>query len=200
MNQLSGSLHAFRNRIESFAQKPYALGALFLIAFIESSLFPVPPDILLVALGISNPRRSFLYAGVCIAGSVSGAFLGYYVGYALFETVGSSILEFSGVSAEFQIVLDKFRQNAWLTLLVAGFTPVPFMVFTIAAGFKQTLDPVTLGLATLVGRTVRFFLVGAFLYFFGATMKEYIGRSLERVTLVLGVLFVAGIILFKWVF
>jgi len=184
--------------VESFAQKPHALWTLFLIAFVESSLFPIPPDVLLVALAVSNPRKSFLYATVCVAGSVSGAFLGYYIGYELFETIGSRILEFYGFSGQFQAVLDKFRENAWLTIFIAGFTPIPFMVFTIAAGFRHTIDLTTLGLASLVGRGVRFFLVGSILHFFGPKMKEYIHRYLGRLTLVFGVLFVAGILLVNW--
>ncbi len=198
MKRISEFLHDIKNWVEGFAQKPNALWALFLIAFVESSFFPIPPDVLLIALAVSNPRKSFLYATVCVVGSVSGAFLGYYIGYALFETVGSRILEFYGVSGQFQVVLDKFRENAWLTIFIAGFTPIPYKVFTIAAGFKETIDLVTLGLASLVGRGARFFLVGTLLYFFGPRMKEYIDKYLERLTLALGVLFVAGLLLVNW--
>jgi len=184
--------------VEGFARRPNALWALFAIAFIESSFFPIPPDVLLIALAIANPRRSFLYAAVCTAGSVSGAFLGYYIGYALYETVGFTILQFYGVADQFHVVLDKFRENAWLTIFIAGFTPIPFLVFTLAAGFRETIDLTTFFLAILLGRGVRFFLVGAALYIFGPTMKEYIDRYLERLTLVFGAMFVAGIVLVRW--
>jgi membrane protein YqaA with SNARE-associated domain len=198
LRKISELLHRVKDWVEGFAQRPNALWALFAIAFIESSFFPIPPDVLLIALAVANPRKSFLYAGVCTAGSVCGAFLGYYIGYAFYETIGFPILDFYGVADQFQTVLDKFRENAWLTIFVAGFTPIPYKVFTIAAGFKETIDLTTLGLASLVGRGARFFVVGGLLYLFGPKMKEYIDKYLERLTLVLGVLFIAGILLIRW--
>jgi len=194
---ISRILHRIKDWVEGFARKPNALWALFGIAFVESSFFPIPPDVLLIALSVTNPRRSFLYAAICMVGSVCGAFLGYYIGYALFETIGSAILDFYGISAQFQMVLDKYRENAWLTIFVAGFTPIPFKVFTIAAGFRQTIDLTTLALASFVGRGARFFLVGALLYFFGPKMKEYLDAHLEKLTLALTILFIAGILLVR---
>ena len=134
-----------------------------------------------------------------LPGSVTGAFLGYYIGYALYETVGVSMLQFYGVAGQVQVVLDNFRENVWLTIFIAGFTPIPFLVFTIAAGFRETIDLTTFFLASLVGRGVRFFLVGTALYIFGPTVKEYIDKYLERLTLVFGAMFVAGIVLFRWI-
>jgi len=177
---------------------PYATPALFAVAFAEASFFPIPPDVLLIALSVARPKRSFWYAAVCTAGSVTGAFLGYYIGYAFFETIGSRIVAFYGFTDQFQIVLDKYRENAWLAIFVAGFTPIPYKVFTIAAGFKETIDLTTLALASLVGRASRFFLVGGLLYLFGATMKEYLDKYLERLTLALGILFILGILTIKW--
>ncbi len=200
LKNISELLYRIKAWVEGFAKKPNALWALFLIAFVESSFFPIPPDVLLIALAVANPRRSFFYSAICTAGSVSGAFLGYYIGYAFYETIGSRIVELYGFSDQFQLILDKYRENAWLAIFVAGFTPIPFKVFTIAAGFKQTIDLVTLGLASLVGRGVRFFLVGALLFLFGPKMKEYIDKHLERLTVALGLLFVLGILTMKWLF
>ena len=184
--------------MESFARKPYALWALFFIAFVESSFFPIPPDVLLIALAVANPRKSFGYAAICTAGSVTGAFLGYYIGYEFFETIGSKIVDFYGFSSQFQAVLDKYRENAWSAIIIAGFTPIPYKVFTIAAGFKETIDLTTLALASFVGRALRFFLVGGLLFAFGPKMKEYLDLHLEKLTLALGVLFILGIITIKW--
>ena len=200
LKKISEILYRIKDWVEGFAKKPNALWALFFIAFVESSFFPIPPDVLLIALAVANPRRSFFYALICTAGSVTGAFLGYYIGYAFYETIGSRIVELYGFADQFQLVLDKYRENAWLAIFVAGFTPIPYKVFTIAAGFRQTIDLVTLGLASLVGRGVRFFLVGALLFLFGPKMKEYLDKHLERLTLALGLLFVLGILTIKWLF
>lgn len=198
MKKLSELLYKLKAWVESFAQKPYATWALFWIAFVESSFFPIPPDVLLIALSVTRPKRSFWYAAVCTAGSVSGAFLGYYIGYAFFETIGSRIVAFYGFTDQFQTVLDKYRENAWLSIFVAGFTPIPYKVFTIAAGFKETIDLTTLALASLLGRSSRFCLVGGMLYLFGPKMKEYLDKYLERLTLALGILFVLGILTIKF--
>ena len=200
MKKIIEFLHRLKNWVESFAQRPYALWALFFIAFVESSFFPIPPDVLLIALCVGNPRRSFVYALVCTAGSVAGAFLGYYIGYAFFETIGQKIVEFYGFHDQFERVLSLYRENAWTAILLAGFTPVPYKVFTIAAGFKETIDLGTLALASLIGRSMRFFLVGGLLHFFGPRMKYYLDTHLEKLTLALGVLFVLGILLIKLVF
>lgn len=198
MKKLSDLLYKLKAWVEGFAEKQYATWALFWIAFVESSFFPIPPDVLLIALSVARPKRSFWYAAVCTAGSVAGAFLGYYIGYAFFETIGSRIVAFYGFSDQFQTVLDKYRENAWLSIFVAGFTPIPYKVFTIAAGFKETIDLTTLALASLLGRSSRFFLVGCMLYLFGPKMKEYLDKYLERLTLALGILFVLGILTIKF--
>lgn len=199
MKKISEYLYRLKDWVESFAAKPYALWALFFIAFVESSFFPIPPDVLLIALCVANPRQSFKFALICTLGSVSGAFLGYYIGYAFFETVGSKIVAFYGMEEKFQMVLDKYRENAWTTIIVAGFTPIPYKVFTIAAGFKETIDLTTLALASLVGRASRFFLVGGLLFIFGPKMKEWLDKYLERMTIALAILFVAGIMIIRWV-
>jgi len=198
LKKISELLYRTKDWVESFAQKPYALWALFFIAFVESSFFPIPPDVLLIALAVANPKQSFKFAAICTAGSVSGAFLGYYIGYAFFESIGSRIVDFYGFSDKFQFVLDKYRENAWFAIIFAGFTPIPYKVFTIAAGFNETIDLGTLAFASLVGRASRFFLVGGLLFLFGPRIKEYMDRYLERLTLALGLLFILGIITVKW--
>lgn len=193
-------LYALKAWVEGFAAKAYATWALFIIAFVESSFFPIPPDVLLIALGVARPKRAFWYATVCTLGSVAGAFLGYYIGYAFFETIGQKIVDFYGFHDKFQFVLDKYRENAWTAIIVAGFTPIPYKVFTIAAGFNQTIDLLTLALASIVGRASRFMLVGGLLFYFGPKMKEYLDKYLERLTLALGLLFIIGILAVKYIF
>ena len=195
MNRVSAFLYALKARIESFAEKPYAEPALFAIAFVEASLVPLPPDILFLALAVARPRLSFRYATVCIAGSVAGAMAGYMLGAYLFEAAGEHLLGALGLGAQFSLVLRMYRDNAWTTLLLAGFTNIPFSVFTIAAGFRRTLDPMTLFLGALAGRAVRFYLLGLLLTLFGPVVKRLIDRYLPAVSFALVALFV-GLFLF----
>jgi membrane protein YqaA with SNARE-associated domain len=198
LKKIIALLYSLKHWVESFAAKPYATFALFVTAFVESSFFPIPPDVLLIALGVERPKRALWYALVCTVGSVAGAFLGYYIGYAFFESIGSKIVNFYGMTDQFQIVLDKYKENAWTAIIIAGFTPIPYKVFTIAAGFNQTIDLVTLALASIVGRASRFFLVGGLLLIFGPTIKDYLDKHLEKLTIILGVLFILGILAVKY--
>ena len=191
-------LHSLKVWVESFAEKPYALWALFWIAFIEASFFPIPPDVLLIALGVATPRKSFRFALVCTVGSVVGAYLGYAIGYAAFEAVGKPILNFYGVLSQFEAVLLKYREHGMLALFVAGFTPIPYKIFTIAAGFNQTIDLWTLTIGSLIGRSSRFFLVGALLFFFGVGIKKFIDKYFDKLSLAFVALFILGFIAIKW--
>lgn len=181
--------------LEGLAGKPSALYALFVIAVIESSLFPIPPDVLLVALGVSHPRRSFTFASIAIAGSFAGGLLGYLIGQTFFEAVGRSLLDLYGMQGQLGAVLQKYHDNAWLALLLAGFTNLPFSLFTIAAGFGNTVPFGTFALASLIGRTIRFSLVGALLFAFGPAVKVFIDKYLLWISIVLGLLFVVVIFL-----
>lgn len=196
--KIIGWLHRLKEWVESFAQRPYALWALFWIAFIEASFFPIPPDVLLIALGVSAPKRSFRYALVCTAGSVIGAYLGYYIGYALFETVGRPILSFYGVLGQFESILQKYKEHGILALFIAGFTPIPYKAFTIAAGFNATIDLWTLTVGSLIGRSTRFFLVGGLLYLYGANVKVFLDKYFDKLSLAFVALFILGFVAIKW--
>lgn len=190
MHRISALLYALKARIESFAEKPSAEPALFAMAFVEASLVPLPPDILFLALAVARPRLSFRYATVCIAGSVTGAMAGYMLGAFLFDAAGERLLAALGLTAQFALVLRMYHDNAWTTLLLAGFTNIPFSVFTIAAGFRRTLDPMTLFLGALAGRAVRFYLLGLLLTLFGPAVRRFIDRYLPAVSFAMLVLFV----------
>ena len=131
--------------LEQFASRPYAALLLFVVALIEGSIAPLPPDIPLIALSVARPKRAFLYGSICIAGSVAGAVIGYFIGSFLYESVGQRLVAFYNVQDQVTVLLAHYRENAWLTLILAGFTSIPFCIFTIAAGFHQTLDLGTLG-------------------------------------------------------
>lgn len=182
-----------------WAETPYGEAALFILAFAESSFFPIPPDVLLIALAISIPAKSFRYAGIALAGSVLGAFLGYYIGWGLYESVGAGIIQFYDVEQQFLRVGEMYNDNAFIAIAISGFTPIPYKVFTIAAGVFKVSVPVLVA-ASLVGRAGRFFLVGALIWKFGIPIKLFIDKYFNLLTIVFTVLLVGGFIVIKYLF
>jgi membrane protein YqaA with SNARE-associated domain len=196
VNFVSRFLYRTKERIEALAAKPHAAVWLFCLAAAEASLIPLAPDFLFVPLSVARPRRSLYYAGVCVAGSVCGAFVGYYVGFALFHSVGTFIIEAFGWKEVFLSVLERYKENALSVLSLAGFTPLPFQVFTIGAGFAGiSLGRFTVG--TTIGRALRFFVVGSLLWFVGPTLKTYVDRSLTRATIIAFLLIAVWILVTK---
>ena len=183
--------------VEGFAEKPGAGWALFVIAFAESSFFPIPPDVLLIALAISVPAKSFRYALVCSVGSVLGGMFGYLIGLEFYDLVGRKIIEFYSLQEQYAAVKILYDQNAFLAIAIAGFTPIPYKVFTIAAGAFQ-VSFATLVYASTVSRPARFCLVAALFFFFGARIKPLIDKYFEALTLAFVILLVAGFVVVKY--
>ena len=141
-----------------WADTPYGAPALFLLSFAESSFFPVPPDVLLIALVLGARKRWFKLAAICTAGSVVGGVAGYYIGLALMDTVGNRIIAFYHAEQHWETVSGLYLRYDFWIVFIAAFTPIPFKVFTIASGaFEMNL----LGfcLVSTVGRGARFFIV-----------------------------------------
>ena len=183
----------------SWAHTPYGGIALFLVAFAESSFFPIPPDILLIALCISVPRKSFWLAFICSAGSVLGGMFGYFIGYSLYNSVGQWIIQLLHYEKYFEAVRLMYEANAFMAVVAAAFTPIPYKVFTIAAGFFK-ISFATLVAASAIGRSGRFFIVATLLYFFGGKIKTFIDRYFNLLTLAFFVLIVLGFIAVKYMF
>lgn len=181
-----------------WADTPYGVPALFVLAFAESSFFPIPPDVLLIALALAKPRRSLWYAAVCSVGSVLGGMAGYGIGFFLWDTVGQPIINFYHAQATFVTVQGYYQENAFFYVFTAAFTPIPYKVFTIAGGICQISFWQDLILASLIGRSARFFLVAALFYFFGPPIKKFIDRYFELLTLIFGVLLVGGFLAIKY--
>ncbi|MDH4228026.1 MAG: DedA family protein [Deltaproteobacteria bacterium] len=183
----------------SWAHTRYATLALFILAFIESSFFPIPPDILLIALAVSIPAKSFRYALVCSIGSVLGGIFGYLIGMFLMEAVGNSIVAAYGLTSQFEYVRDVYvRYDAW-AVAIAGFTPIPYKLFTISAGAFGINFPVFV-LMSVVSRAARFFIVAALIYKFGAPVKTFIEKYFNILTIAFTVLLIGGFVLVKYVF
>jgi membrane protein YqaA with SNARE-associated domain len=169
-------LNRFKLWIEGFAQKPHSTFALFVTAIVESSLLPIPIDALFIPLSLAHPKRAIINAIICVLGSAIGAVVGYYIGYALFETIGVRVVNYFGWMELFDTVLLKYKEHATAALLLAGFTPIPFEVFTYAAGFKQAVGLSTFIPAVLAGRALRFIPIGILLYMFGSNIKGFIKK------------------------
>jgi len=197
MPYLPTRLQAVKNRLALLAGHPLALPALFIVALLEASLIPLPPDLLLIPLALARPRRTFFIASVCIAGSVTGAMIGYAIGATLFERAGEALIAFLGVGAAFDHVLLLYRENALGTLLFAGFTSIPFSVFTIAAGYHHTLAFLTLLAGASMGRMLRFYLLAALLAVGGPSIRRLIERRLPAFSLIVLLLVVGGYFLLK---
>ena len=181
----------------SWAETRYGTPALFVMAFVESSVFPIPPDVLQIALSAGKPKRSFWYATVTLVGSVLGAFLGFLIGYVFWENTATQDFFFNyvpGFSKEvFEMVGRNYGDNAFLAIFTAAFTPIPYKIFTIAAGvFHTHVSLWTLMAASIIGRGARFYAVAAIMFYFGPAVKTWIDRYFNLLTIVFTLLLIAG--------
>ncbi|MBN8290900.1 DedA family protein [Rhodobacter sp. NTK016B] len=175
----------------SLAAHPRALWALAIVAFIESSVFPIPPDALMIPMIIAAPRRAFLIAGVATLSSVLGGLLGYAIGALAFDSIGFPILEALGKGDAVLEFNDRFNSMDFWPVLIAGLTPFPYKVITIMSGWTG-LPLGTFIVTSIVARAGRFFLVAGLLYFFGAPIREFIERRLGLMTFLFVVLLLGG--------
>ncbi|RMF97529.1 MAG: DedA family protein [Candidatus Schekmanbacteria bacterium] len=186
-----------------WADTPYGAPALFLLAFAESSFFPIPPDVLLIALVISKPRRAFKFALICSIGSALGGMLGYGIGKFLWEYAGISYFFFHYVPGFTPAVFDRVSKiyNEWnfWAVFTAGFTPIPYKVFTIAGGVFSINFPVFV-LASVISRSARFFIVAGLLWKFGEPIREFIDKYFNILSIIFVILLLGGFILLKYVF
>jgi membrane protein YqaA with SNARE-associated domain len=182
-----------------WVQSPYGVWALFFIAVAESSFFPIPPDVFLMVLCIAVPAKSFRYATICAVGSVLGGMLGYGLGLGFMDTVGVKILEWYGLHDKYEVVQNLYRQYDALAVGAAGFTPLPYKLFTITAGaFK--INFVTFVLVSIVSRSARFFLVAAFIYKFGAPVRHFIERYFNLLSILFFILLIGGFLVVRLFF
>ncbi|WP_380052233.1 YqaA family protein [Falsihalocynthiibacter sp. SS001] len=184
-------IRSLYNWTMSLAESRYALWALGLIAFAESSVFPIPPDVLMIPMIIARPNKAWVIAGVALIGSVLGALLGYYIGAGLFETVGRPVLEFYGKEHYFGEFRETYNQYGAWAVLVAGVTPFPFKVITILSGSTGLSLPIFI-VASILARAIRFFLVAALLRAYGEPIRDFIERRLGLVFTVFMVLLIGG--------
>ncbi|HKL70525.1 YqaA family protein [Salibaculum sp.] len=175
----------------SMADHPRALWVLAVVAFVESSVFPIPPDVLMIPMILAAPRRAWLIAAVCLVFSVLGGMLGYAIGAFAYDSIGQPILEALGKGDSMEAFNQRFNDVGFWAVLVAGLTPFPYKVITIMSGW--TAMPVgTFIVTSIIARGLRFFIVAALLWQFGAPIRDFIERRLGLVFAAFCVLLVGG--------
>lgn len=180
-----------------WAKTPQAPYALFGVAFIESSFFPIPPDVLLIAMVVSDRKKWLRNATICTIGSVIGALFGYFIGWFLYESVGKLIVNTYHLQPMMDLVGKKYAENAFLTVFTAAFTPIPYKVITIAAGLFR-ISLVTLVIASIIGRAGRFFLVAGCLRIFGEKLEKSIEKYFDIFSIIFMLLLIGGFLAIKY--
>lgn len=188
-----------------WSESRWGMLALFVISFIESSFFPIPPDVLLIALCLGNPRKSFHYAVVCTAGSVLGALGGYSIGYFLWHSASGEYTALANWFYAHVFSIDAFHSvkemfdeyNFWI-IFVGGFTPIPYKLFTIAAGVFHINIPMFV-IGSIVARGLRFFLVAGLIWKFGAPIKVFIDKYFNWLATVFTILLIGSFFLVKYI-
>lgn len=178
----------------SLAQSPHALWALAIVAFVESSVFPIPPDILMIPMILARPSRAFLIATIALVASVLGGMLGYAIGAFAFESIGRPILESLGKTDSMAEFATRFNDMGFWAVLVAGITPFPYKVITIMSGWTG-MPLATFVTTSIIARGLRFFIVAALLWKFGAPIRDFIERRLGLVFIAFCVLLIGGFFL-----
>ena len=185
------------NWVLGWANTKYGVPALAIVSFDESSFFPVPPDPLLMALSLGKPKRAFWYALVCSVMSVLGGIFGYFIGWALWGLMSSFFLTYVFSPEAFDFVRAQYEQNAFLAILGAAITPIPYKVFTVSAGVFH-INLLYLILASAIGRSARFFLEAGLVYFFGEQIRNFIDKYFNLLVTLFFILVLAGFFIVKF--
>lgn len=181
------------------AEHPRALWILAVVSFLESSVFPIPPDVLLIPMVLADRRRAWKIAATCTIASVLGGMLGYAIGYGLGETLGTWIIQAYGLQHAMDSFHESFAKYGLWIILIKGLTPIPYKLVTIASGLAH-FNPVVFVLASIATRGARFFLLAALLYYFGAPIRHFVEKRLTLVTTVFVVGLVGGFLVLHYVF
>lgn len=204
-----GIVGVLRNRFNLFvkavydymldlASRPNALFFLAVVSFIESSFFPIPPDVMLIPMVLAMPKKAWTIAGVCTVSSVLGGYFGYGIGVFAFDLIARPILDFYGYMQQFDVFKDYYHEwGAWI-VFGAGITPFPYKVITIASGVVH-LDLITFTVASVVARGMRFYLVAWLLKKFGEPMKDFIEKNLGILSVLFLILLIGGFMAIKYI-
>jgi len=190
-------IHRIYHRVLALSGHPKAEGWLAGISFVESSVFPIPPDVLLLPMCLARRSRAFRYALVCTVASVLGVLLCYLIGSLAFDTVGQAILQFYGIDDKYDVFKEWYAAYGAIMVFIAGFTPIPYKVITISAGVFGFNLPVFIGLS-IASRGLRFMIEAALIWKFGEPAMALIERHFNKRTILAAVLLVGGFIALKY--
>lgn len=186
------------DRIVAFANHPHAVWVLALVSFVESSISPIPPIPLLIPMCLANPARAWTYATVCALASIAGGYVGYLIGFGLYETVGLWIIHTYGLEQQASKLLHESSHYWFWILLTKGLTPIPFKIATIMSGLLK-FDIVLFTVGTVVARFTFFFMFAAALRVYGDHIREFIERRLKLSAIVMLAFLVGGFVLIRYV-
>jgi len=185
-----------KERLAAKADSPGALIILAVVSFMESSFFPIPPDVMVIPMALLKPKQWKRIALVCTGASVAGGLLGYLIGYQFFDMIAAKLIEFYDAQKQFDLVSDFYNRYDFFAVFAAGLTPIPYKVFTIAAGlFKMNL--VTFTFASVVGRGLRFFLEAWLVFKFGEKAVAFMEKHWAWTTIAISILLLAGILIWR---
>lgn len=190
-------MHATYQWMIKLASHPHSMYYLFAISFIESSFFPIPPDVMMIPMIIATPKKAFKIAGVCTIASVIGGYFGYLIGWGFFDLVAKPLLDFYGYMDKFDVFKNYYNDyGAWI-VIIGGVTPFPYKVITITSGVVN-LNLIVFGLASIFARGIRFYLIAWLLYKYGAPIKVFIDRHLGKLSILFVILLIGGFVSIKY--
>ena len=187
-------LRKLYDRTLELAGHRHALPSLAAVSFLESWIFPIPPDVLLIPMVIARPERAFAIAGVCLAASVLGGLAGYAIGALLFEAIGQRLIFLFDLSDAYAEISAGYVEHGFWAVFVAGLTPIPYKIITIASGALGLSIPLFV-VASIVARGLRFFLIAALLWKFGTPVRRFVEQRLGLVTLIGCAVLVVGLLI-----
>lgn len=181
----------------NLAAKKNALLWLFIISFVESSFFPIPPDIMIIPMVLATPKQAYKIAGIALIASILGGYLGYAIGVFGFEVIAKPLLNFYGYMDNFIKFENYYHEyGAWI-VFGAGITPFPYKIITIASGVVR-LDLIVFTIASILARGIRFYLIAWLLKRFGEPMKTFIEKNLNILSILFLLLLIGGFAIIKW--
>jgi len=184
-------------KILELSGKPRSEWVLAIISFTESSIFPIPPDFLLLPMTLAKPLKWLRLALITTIFSVLGGILGYFIGLFLWDVVGEKIINIYNLETNFNYFKDKYNSHGAIIVFLAGFTPIPYKLITIASGGMK-LNLLTFILASLISRGLRFFIIAGIIRIFGVTAKKYIEKYFNLLTILFGIIIIVVVVIWLY--
>ena len=185
--------------VMKWADHPQGVRFLALLAFVESIFFPIPVDPFIIAMGTAKAKKALWYGMIASLCSVFGGAFGYLLGFMFWDVTGEFFFHYIISEDKFALVMEKFNDNAFWSMFLAGFTPIPFKVFTIAAGVAK-IDLLPFFFGSLISRSLRFCFIGSMLYFYGSKIRSFIESYFEKITLGAGIIIVLILVVYQAAF